>query len=412
MKKFITRVVLSFVLILGLSFNLSAQYTIQGNVYYHDDLSKPMSNTTVSLKTTSGTSLATAPTDALGYSSFTNIATGTYKLTAVPSLLAGGVNLEDSYLILLHLLGLYNLSPIQFIAADVNGSGTVTWSDYFTIVLGWFVYGYPFPAGDWQCIGATVVAGLKEGSKINVTSTGDINGTWSPNITKGTEPLKAISYQNQVKANAGQLVQIPIYAETATNLNGFAFSLAYPSQFAIIEDVISDYGKVEFQANDGELRLVWNDETAKSITPNPNIPLFSVIARLTDEFNEEDEIVLSILNENQILDQNGKLITDYKLKSSAIVWSNTIENSFSILPNPVNYQSVINLSLQTTSNVRIDIINAAGQIVSNVINSQLSAGTHTLNINELPTIDGLYLYRCAIDNTQHELLTGKILVKK
>jgi hypothetical protein len=411
MKKFIAHVVLTFVLLLGLSNNLIAQYAIQGNVYYHDDLSKPMSNTTVFLKTTSGTLVATAPTDAMGYYSFLNIAAGTYKLTAVPSLLAGGVNLEDSYLILLHLFGLYNLTPIQFLAADVNGSGTVTWSDYFTIVFGWFVYGYPFPAGDWQCISTTVVAGLKEGSKINVTSTGDINGTWSPNITKGTEPLNMISYQSQVKAKAGQLVQIPIYAETATNLNGFAFSLAYPTQFATIKDVISDYGKVEFQANYGELRLVWSDETAKGITPNPNKPLFSVVAQLNDEFNENDEFILTILNENQMLGQNGKLITDYKLKSNAVIWSNMNENALSILPNPVNDQSVISLSLNTASNVQFDIINAAGQVVTSVINSQLSAGIHTISLEDLPK-NGLYFYRCTINNSQQDVLTGKILVKK
>lgn len=411
MKKFITHVVLSFVLLLGLSNNLFAQYAIQGNVYYHDDLTKPMSNTTVFLKTTSGTLVASTPTDALGYYSFSNIAAGTYKLTAVPSLLAGGVNLEDSYLILLHLLGLYNLSPIQFLAADVNASGTVTWSDYFTIVFGWFVYGYPFPAGDWQCIGATVVAGLKEGSKINVTSTGDINGTWSPNITKGSEPLNMISYQNQVKAKAGQLVQIPVFAETTANLNGFAFSLAYPAQFASIEDVLSEHGKVEFQANNGELRLVWNDETAKGITPNSNKPLFNVVARLSDDFTENDEIVLTILNENQMLGQDGKLIADYNLKSSAVIWSNMVDNSLSILPNPVNYQSVISLSLNTASNVQFDIINAAGQVVTSLINSQLSAGIHTISFEELP-INGLYFYRCTINNSQKEILTGKILVKK
>jgi hypothetical protein len=411
MKKFFTRLFLSFVLVLGLSLSLVAQYSIQGNVYYHDDLTKPMSNTTVYLKTTAGALVATAPTDALGGYSFANISAGTYKLSAKPAQLAGGVNLEDSYLILLHLLGLYNLNPIQFLAADVNGSGTVTWSDYFTIVFGWFIYGYPFPAGDWQSLSTTVVAGLKEGSKINVTSTGDINGTWSPNITKSTEPLNAISYQSQVKATAGQLVQIPVFAETQASLNGFAFSLAYPGELASIQEVVSDYGKIEFQAIDGELRLVWNDETATGITLNPNKPLFSIIAKLAENFDENSEIKLTVLNENQLLGKDGKLVTDYKLKSETVVWSNAIENKISIQPNPVNYQSVVSLNLNKASTVRFEIINASGQIVTSVINAQLSAGIHTLSFDELPT-NGLYFYRCTIENTQNETLSGKLLVKK
>ncbi len=81
-------------------------------------------------------------------------------------------------------LGLYNLTPIQQLAADVDGNGVINMNDYFTVVFGWFLYGYPFPSGDWVFTDATVVAGLKDGNNMGGTSSADVNGSFVPNYTK------------------------------------------------------------------------------------------------------------------------------------------------------------------------------------------------------------------------------------
>ena len=411
MKRILALCVLTILLLLVTSYDINAQYTIQGNVYYHNNPAKPLTNTVVELKNIQGLVIGTAPTDAQGHYIFNNVQSGTYNLNATTNLPSGGINLEDSYLILLHLLNLYTLSPIQTLAADVNGNGTITWSDYFTIVFGWFIYGYPFPVGDWVFQGATVVAGLKDGNThLGGSSSGDVNGSWQPNITKSSEPLAMIEYNNTIVATSGQIVQIPVYAETSSIINGFAFSLSYPEQLSEVTGIISDYGKIEYQAQKGELRLIWNDETATGTKIKKDIPLFVVELKLKEAFSQNDNVILKIESENQIIGNDGVLLSDYVLKSGSVIWSNTNSNSLRIYPNPITPQSQIALSLKEESTVKIDLYDNSGRFISTVASGIFTAGFHSIHFPKLMLSNGLYHYHCIILGKHQEVISDKIII--
>jgi len=84
-----------------------------------------------------------------GHFVFQSVSSGSYILTASTSLDPGGIDLGihfwsgNTWRVGVHLQQ-FNIWLQMSMA-----SGTVTWADYWTIVIGWFTQGYPFPAGDW-----------------------------------------------------------------------------------------------------------------------------------------------------------------------------------------------------------------------------------------------------------------------
>ena len=62
-------------------------------------------------------------------------------------------------------------------------------------------------------------------------------------------------------------------------------------------------------------------------------------------------------------------------------------------PNPFNPTSNIKFTLPQTADVKLQVYNMAGQLVSTLVNSKLSAGEHTVQFNAQDLASGVYLYR-------------------
>lgn len=62
-------------------------------------------------------------------------------------------------------------------------------------------------------------------------------------------------------------------------------------------------------------------------------------------------------------------------------------------PNPFNPATNIRFSIPESQNVRLDVYNLLGQRVATLINSQLQAGTHTVEFNADRLASGAYIYR-------------------
>ena len=181
MKTLVKKLILTTTIILCFTVLAFAQNQVDGHLTYHS--SWPMGNSTVLLTDMNGTVLQSAPTDGTGYFSFDNVPNGDYQLTATTQLSAGGIDMSDAFMIMMHLYNLYPFNSIQAMSADVDGDGMVTWNDYYTIVVGWFTQGYPFPAGEWtfETINLSLT-GSREGFSGGITSgsTGDVNGSYLP----------------------------------------------------------------------------------------------------------------------------------------------------------------------------------------------------------------------------------------
>ena len=127
-----------------------AQNQVVGTVNYGDDENAPISSVQMELYDLYDSLIMTSNTDTYGYYEFTNIPDGEYLLKSTTDIDPSIIDLTDAYFIMLHLLGMYDLTESQYAAADVNNSESVDWGDYILIVVNYLLNGESFPAGDWQ----------------------------------------------------------------------------------------------------------------------------------------------------------------------------------------------------------------------------------------------------------------------
>jgi hypothetical protein len=390
------------------SLNMFAQYTVDGFVLYHNKPNKPIPGAEVTLSQ-QGTIIQTAYANATGKYIFTNVPAGTYQINATTGLPAGGVTLQDSYLILLHLLNLYSFTPIQFLAADVDGDGQITWSDYFTVLTGWFLYGYPFPSGEWVFQEATVIAGMKDGNNLGGSSSADVNGSYSPNITK-TERALAIENTGFIQASAHQNARLPIFIKNTSTLSGFVLYFEYPAESFEITGVQSHLKDLEFIISENELRIVWSDQAGEGISVHPDQPVFyiNIITRDGIENTSAAGLIPSI--GSHAIDHNGNPVADLKIGSPQLNYSQPSIETIQIYPNPVNTESVVQLQLSENAMVTFTLFNTEGRRIGTLLSKELPAGIHTLPLDGWIEGTQNLLYQCIITNNKGiRSLSGKIL---
>jgi len=78
-------------------------------------------------------------------------------------------------------------------------------------------------------------------------------------------------------------------------------------------------------------------------------------------------------------------------------------------PNPFNPTTTINFDLPTASKVQLTIYNAKGELIKELVNSQLKAGAHKVSFNASGLNSGMYLYRLS---TEDKSLTKKMILVK
>ncbi|MGC8866560.1 MAG: T9SS type A sorting domain-containing protein [Bacteroidales bacterium] len=376
-----------------------AQYTIDGTVLYHNNPNKPIPNVQVVLKDLAGNVLQTTTTNQAGQYSFANVPAGTYTLSASTNIPAGGITLQDANLILLNILGFYSFTPIQKLAADVDGNGVITWNDYFTVVFGWFLYGYPFPAGNWVFTNATVVAGLKDGNNMGGSSSADVNGSYVPNLTKA-ELVMETSDKGQIEAAANEYISLPVYANRSLALSGFVLYLEYPSELISIENVKSPLNNLRYVAEDGLLKVVWAETEIGGIQASSDRPLFTIEARTLPAFTEGSQILLTPVAGSHVVDNDGNVPGDFKLGLQKVIYKPATEQLLVLYPNPVGDRASLQLNLDTDSQVKLEVFASGGQKVMNAFHETLKAGIHTLTFDSHNLPGGVYYYQCTISNNQ------------
>lgn len=390
------------------SLSMFAQYTVDGFVLYHLKQNKPIPGAEVTLSQ-QGNIIQTAYANAAGKYIFTNVPAGTYQLTASTNLSAGGVTLQDSHLILLYLLNLYNFTPMQYLAADVDGDGQVTWSDYFAVLTGWFLYGYPFPSGDWVFEEATVVAGMKEGRNLGGSSSADVNGSYSPNITK-TEKSVAIESTGKIEVSGQQTSSIPVYLKNAATLSGFVLYLEYPAESYDVTGIQSQLNDLEFIIAESELRIVWSDRSGKGISINPDQPVFHINIATRDAIENATEAGLIPVIGSHAIDQNGNTIPDLKIGTPRLQYTKPSNETVHIYPNPVSTESVVKLQLSENSMVSFTFFNTEGRRTGTLINRELPAGIHLLPLAEWIEGNQSLFYQCILTNSKGtQSFSGKVL---
>ncbi|HMT11231.1 MAG TPA: T9SS type A sorting domain-containing protein, partial [Ignavibacteria bacterium] len=62
-------------------------------------------------------------------------------------------------------------------------------------------------------------------------------------------------------------------------------------------------------------------------------------------------------------------------------------------PNPFNPETVIVFSVVQASNVKLNVYDAAGSLVKQLVNDEMNAGTYKVSFNAAGLSSGVYFYR-------------------
>ncbi|MHC1707368.1 MAG: hypothetical protein AB9842_07590 [Bacteroidales bacterium] len=114
---------LCLVLLIPVGFCYGQTGSITGQVTYANYANTVLHDSTTVLLYRNDTLISSVDVDSNGFYEFTNLPSGTYKVKSICSKKWGGGNSSDALKILTHFVGLYSLSGIHLIAADVNMSG-------------------------------------------------------------------------------------------------------------------------------------------------------------------------------------------------------------------------------------------------------------------------------------------------
>jgi len=405
MKRKFTKLVISIIALMLLSGQVFSQTDISGKVLYHFKANKPIPSVDLNLINVDGNVVATTTTDLSGNYSFANIAFGTYTLEASTSISAGGVTMGDAFLMFLHLINFYNFTPIQELAADVDGDGTITWDDYWTVVIGWFIQGYPFPAGPWTFEGVTFTL---DGTKTNVptmggSSSGDVNGTFVPS-TRDLVAVQSIYTEKTVDNN----FSVEIYANDVKEASAMGMVIEYPAAMININNITCTLGETNMAVENGQIRLNWINQSNSTTTLDPSAPVLVIHASTNNSYDGRD-VRFVIDPESHFSNYKGEQIDTRYTLPLITMQGNLLSNNY---PNPFSGSTNITYTLPADTKVNISLFNQQGQLVRILTDVAESAGTHNINFDSYGLDAGVYYYTLKTTGTVNINETKRMIITR
>jgi hypothetical protein len=372
----------------------------------------PMSNVTVSLTDDAGNIVGTTVTNSNGEYTFEDIAYGTYTANFTPAVASGGVNLSDAYAVLLHLFNMNPFTSIQNLAADVDGSGNITWNDYNLILGGYLNQGNPFPIGDWVFENTTIeVTGSRDGTIGNQgSSSGDINGTYVP--TKAYEATFIENLNTDPLLTSAENVNLELKADAELITAGFHLVFNIP-QGLNVSRVSSDLEGVNYSIDKQQLRITWINKERTAVNFSGGSDLLTIEVN-TSEAIDGEYLALSLDNQSHLIDNRGDIIPYTSINLPGIKYTAAQDLKFeaSLYPNPFISGLNMEYTLPSDGNVIVKFYNSNGQLVEEVMNNYQEKGSHNVRIDASGLSSGIYHYILQFNGEKEIIKTGSMIKSK
>lgn len=393
-----------------ISINSFGTGTIKGTVTYHDLFG--MDNIDLYLYDSNENIVDSTITNSVGFYIFNQIPFGDYILRGNVDQLAFGVDLEDAYLIEQYLLGNDTLSDFQLFTADVDGDGSVTWNDYYTITDWWLTYGIPFPVGEWkfeelEIAFYTTADGDDNDAK--VTSTGDVDGGSVPDkITPAN--IESLPFE-QIIVKETDIIEVPIYIENDINIRGYHLSIKYNNAILEILDVKTLNSNGIFNQANGTLKITCLNINSITTQVEHHTAIATLTIKLKGTLKNSDLISFLLTESPQFMDENGKLLKNIQLSIPKIKIESESFRIINSYPNPFITTTNIEYVLPEAGNITICIYNVSGMHVHELITEYKEAGVHQFHFDGSYLLPGMYMYRMIYTDVEHKkyIKTGSMI---
>jgi hypothetical protein len=402
----------ALLLLATITTQFSEAQTISGQVLYQGDASRPIGSVLVTLKNVENNTTKTYVTDNDGSYEFSDLSVGNYVVTGTTSLTGGGVTYYDATLVFLHLAGFIEFSPMQILAADVNGSGNVTWGDY-NLIIKHILKGTPFPAGPWKFESATVpVTNLKSldtnPKTLGGTCSGDVGGTFVPSIRN--TPALPIVQDGSIEVSGNEQFTTRILTQNELSFTGAGIIINYPSELMSIESI--DFKGVDYEYNieNGQIRLVWGNPDMVPVNFGEGETLITIHGVSTSAFKSGMTANVSLDGNTSLMSASNNEITDLKLASPLIKYGKAALR-LNNYPNPFTNSTKLSIFSPESGSATIEVYSTTGQLVKNISVGVLGAGYHEIGLDASELSKGNYICKLRIQAKNSDFTTTTRLLK-
>ncbi len=336
-----------------------------------------------------------------------------------------GVTTLDIAIIQGHILNINKFtSPYQWIAADVNGSSTVSTLDILLIkrfILGldntftgnrlWaFVdslngglnVNHPLPYKD------SVLFNDLSSNKTNISFSGvklgDVNFDWNSSLQKPAKESSApvTFYNDELTIKTGEQIRVPVRVRDFRNVLGMQFTLNFDKKKMRLQKIENNRINVQYALNridEGLIPFIWNDEHNKTAALNDGDILFEMVFDQLEPISEEKLSISSDVAAIELWDgdfvKHNIIMSAGKIAASFEPTLPVTKNSWELSPNITTGKVTLRFKMTNEKKLDLLVLNAAGQtIISRNINVVKGVSTVDLNISEKRQLEaGLYFIK-------------------
>lgn len=385
---------------------------ISGKVLYQGDINRPIGSVIVVLKNVDNNTTQTFKTENDGSYKFDNLSNGNYIVTGTTTLQGGGVTYYDATLVFLHLVGFYEFTPIQLLAADVNGSGNVNWGDYNQIVK-YILKGTPFPAGPWKFEAAEIpVSNLKSAEfdpkTIGGTCSGDVGGAFVPQL-RDIEALP-IAQEGLIEVTKSEAFTTRILTQNELDITGAGVIINYPSELLQIESIEFKGVDYDYNIENGQIRLVWGNPDMAPAHFDAGETFLTIHGVSTSAFQTGMTASVSLDGNTSLMSTSNTEVANLKFASPLIKFGKP-SLKFSNYPNPFTSSTKLSINLPEEGAATIEVYSTTGQLVKTISVGVMNAGQHEVDLDASQLAKGSYICKLRIQAKSSEL-TNTIRILK
>jgi hypothetical protein len=411
MKNSITKL-FTLLVCMSLMFQMSfAQTSFSGTVLYHDNPSLPVGDVLVSVVDNQGATVSSMTTGPNGIYTFTNIPNGNYVLKCSTSAPIGGVTMSDATQVLMHILlpNWFPFTPLQTLAADVNGSGTITMTDFTMILVNYLTYGQSFPIGNWVFTDQPFsITGFKDTPpRTGGSSSGDITGVFVP----GTRSLAALILDEDASLSVSNesTFEINLTSREDLQLNGAGIVLNYSGELLKVESATCKSDEYYVNITENQIKINWIKTDGSSIGFAANEPLVTLTCSATKSFAEGMNTHFTLDPTTSLVNKDYEELGSFKLSMPLVERGKATINLYNY-PNPFIGSTVINYGISVEGNVRIDILGQTGQMLKTVDAGYQTAGNHSINFDASDIKPGMYFYKLTVTGNSTFTETKQMII--
>ena len=395
--------------------DVDACNSFSGNVVYFNGTKEPFSNVDI---ITTGTGLqpdtiSTNPTD--GSFSLDNLFSGVgYSFNYNSADIHGGANATDALEVLLDTSHAIYLFSLYARAADVNQDQMITGADASEIQSRFISNSIINYSGnkDWVFdLSFVSLFGSLYNQEIHGLAMGDVNGSYHLN----SDTIHTVN-DELLTANDGDRMLIPVRIKQDENIGAMSLVMNFPSNAMTIHDVmLGDSTSIMNEVDGNELRAAWASLDNQNLVADD--VLFYIDATI-DDVAAYGASPMSFSQESELADSMANIIQQVMLSVPNVFVTNTNNIETARLgvrnfPNPFSSQMTIEYNLPATSDVSIQVFNALGQEIAQLVNETQQEGTQRTVWNADNNPAGVYFYTITVtEGSQSYKATKQVVLMK